>query len=101
MAQKVSGKVLDSPDPGVIIRPGPTAYNQTQIIWFGVATGSQVEVAVDFFGAYASFIQSDSSGVVDENSLVDAATSLHAAGQWAMLLDVRRAADLFAASARI
>lgn len=61
----------------------------------------KIEVAVDFFEAYASFIQSDSSGVVGENALVDAATSLRAAGQWAMLLDVRRAADLLEASARI
>jgi len=58
-------------------------------------------MAIDFFEAYASFIQSDSSEVVGENALVDAATSLRAAGQWAMLLDVQRAADLFAASARI
>jgi hypothetical protein len=61
----------------------------------------QIEVAVDFFEAYASFIQSSSSEVTGENALVDAASSLRTAGQWAMLLDVQRAMDLFEASARI
>jgi hypothetical protein len=59
----------------------------------------QVEIAADFFEAYASFIQSDSSGTGGEDALVDAASSLRIAGQWAMFLDPQRAIDLFTASA--
>jgi hypothetical protein len=61
----------------------------------------RIEVAVDFFEAYASFIQSPSSDITGENALVDAASSLRVAGQWAMLLDTQRAMDLFKASALI
>lgn len=61
----------------------------------------QIEAAIDFFEAYAGFIRSSSPGVVGENALVDAASSLRTAGQWAMLIDTQRAMDLFIASARI
>jgi hypothetical protein len=61
----------------------------------------QIEAAADFFEGYASFIQSTASDINGENSLVDAASSLRSAGQWAMLLDPYRATDLFRTSARI
>ncbi len=61
----------------------------------------RIEIAVDFFEAYASFIQSSSFGITGENALVDAASSLRAAGQWAMFLNPQRAVALFRASARI
>jgi len=61
----------------------------------------RVEKAVDFFEAYASFIQSPSSGITGESALVDAASSLRAAGQWAMLINPQRAMTLFTTSARI
>ena len=61
----------------------------------------QIEIAADFFESYASFVQSSSYGNTGENSLVDAASSLRAAAQWAMIIDVQRAVELFQASARI
>jgi hypothetical protein len=60
----------------------------------------QVEIAADFFETYASFILSSSS-VTDENARIDAASSLRAAGQWAMFLDPQRAVRLFTASAQL
>ena len=60
----------------------------------------RIAIATDFFEAYASFIQS-SSDPPGENALMDVASSLRAAGQWAMLLDPERAVSLFKASAQI
>jgi hypothetical protein len=68
---------------------------------------AQVRTATDFFEAYASHALS--SGRADEEAgdassstyLLDAASSLRAAGQWAMLFDARRAARLLAAAAQI
>ena len=62
---------------------------------------NQVEIAADFFEAYASFIRSSTAEVRDESALADAASSLRAAGQWAMFLDPDRAVRLFRASAGI
>jgi hypothetical protein len=63
---------------------------------------AQVETAADFFEAYASYILSrvprDS---ISEANLIDAASSLRSAGQWAMLFDIRRAADLLSRAAEI
>jgi hypothetical protein len=58
----------------------------------------QVEIAADFFETYASFILSSAA---DENALADGASSLRAAGQWAMFLDPQRAVRLFVASAQL
>jgi hypothetical protein len=60
----------------------------------------QIEIAADFFESYASFAQSSRDNT-SENSLVDTASSLRAAAQWAMIIDVQRAMELFQASARI
>jgi hypothetical protein len=62
---------------------------------------NQVGIAADFFESYASFILSSSAEVTDERTLADAASSLRAAGQWAMFLDPERAVRLFTASAEI
>jgi hypothetical protein len=62
----------------------------------------KVETAADFFEAYATRVLSQlEDGVADEVALVDAASSLRAAGQWAMFFDPRRAARLFTQSASI
>ena len=62
----------------------------------------KVETAADFFEAYATHVLSQlEAGVAEEVGLVDAASSLRAAGQWAMFFDPRRAARLFTQSARI
>jgi hypothetical protein len=61
----------------------------------------RIEIAADFFEAYASFVQSSSSDLTRENALMDAASSLRAAGQWAILLDPERAVSLFRVSAQI
>lgn len=63
---------------------------------------AQVETAADFFEAYASYILSqDSIETIGEVALVDAASSLRTAGQWAMLFDAHRAVDLLRRSAEI
>jgi hypothetical protein len=66
----------------------------------------QVTTAADFFEAYARYALS--RGPVSEDSdsaspahLLDAASSLRAAGQWAMLLDPQRAAGLLTEAAQI
>jgi hypothetical protein len=60
----------------------------------------QVEIAADFFEAYAEHALSLTERENDsEASLMDAASSLRVAGQWAMLLDPRRAANLLGRSA--
>src|ERR1035438_3547258 len=68
---------------------------------------AQVRTAADFFETYASHALS--SGRADEEEghasssiyLLDAASSLRAAGQWAMLFDAQRAARLLTAAAQI
>jgi len=67
---------------------------------------AQVRTAADFFEAYGSYALS--TGRDQEESapgsavyLLDAASSLRSAGQWAMLFDSRRAARLLARSAQI
>lgn len=64
----------------------------------------QVETAVDFYESYASFIldrladaEGDDAQAYDVR--VDAASSLRAAGQWALLLDPLRAVNLLRNSA--
>src|SRR5690348_18131951 len=60
----------------------------------------QVEIATDFFEAYAAYALSPSEpGNDTEASLMDAASSLRVAGEWAMLFDPRRAANLLGRSA--
>jgi hypothetical protein len=66
----------------------------------------QVRTAANFFEAYGSYALS-TGGVEEESAtggtvyLLDAASSLRSAGQWAMLFDSRRAARLLARSAQI
>jgi hypothetical protein len=63
---------------------------------------NKVEAAADFFEAYASYILSQiPRDAVGQVSLVDAATSLRSAGQWAMFFDPQRATDLLIRSAEI
>src|ERR1022692_2368708 len=60
----------------------------------------QVETAADFFEAYAAYAQSSiGRGNDSEANLMDAASSLRVAGQWALLFDPRRAANLLGRSA--
>jgi hypothetical protein len=67
---------------------------------------AKVATAADFFEAYARYALtrdpvSEDSDEVSPAYLLDAASSLHTAGQWAMLFDPRRAARLLAEAARI
>jgi hypothetical protein len=66
----------------------------------------QVTSAADFFEAYARYVlprrpASGDSDAASAANILDAASSLRAAGQWAMLFDSRRAMRLLAEAGRI
>src|SRR5262245_8179531 len=62
----------------------------------------QVRTATDFFESYASYALSQfPENAANEVGLLDAASSFRIAGQWAMLLDGRRAVGLLTRSALI
>jgi hypothetical protein len=68
---------------------------------------NKVEIAADFFEAYASYQLSqrdtdkDRLADTDKDRLADTASSLRVAGQWAMLFDLPRAVTLLTRSAEI
>jgi hypothetical protein len=64
---------------------------------------TQIETAADFHESYASFILDRPVAGQDDarayDARVDAASALRTAGQWALLVDPRRAIDLLRRSA--
>jgi hypothetical protein len=65
---------------------------------------TQIETAADFHESYASFVLDRPGAGLDDDARaydarVDAASALRMAGQWALLIDPRRAIDLLRRSA--
>jgi hypothetical protein len=62
----------------------------------------RVQAAAGFFEDYASYIAAQPPAANgDETALADVATALRIAGQWSMLIDMRRASELLGRSAEI